>query len=81
MIPCHFGIDSHQSGIDLYQIVWIHACSNLYILTDVEDVPDLLDPVHDNIFMSGPGDQPNSSAESDHSGQIGETWKNDIIQK
>ena len=42
-------------------------------ITDVEDVPDLLDPVHDNIFMSGPGDQPNSSAESDHSGQIGET--------
>ena len=41
--------------------------------TDVEDVLDLLDPVHDNIFMSGPGDQPNSSAESDHSGQIGET--------
>ena len=42
-------------------------------ITYVEDVPDLLDPVHDNIFMSGPGDQPNSSAESDHSGQIGET--------
>ena len=41
--------------------------------TDVEDVLDLLDPVHDNILMSGPGDQPNSSAESDHSGQIGET--------
>ena len=44
-------------------------------ITYVEDVPDLLDPVHDNIFMSGPGDQPNSSAESDHSGQIGETYK------
>ena len=47
----------------------------------MEDVPDLLDPVHDNIFMSGPGDQPNSSAESDHSGQIGETGKNEDMQK
>ena len=32
MISYQLGIDSHQNGIDLYQIVWIYACSNLHIL-------------------------------------------------